>query len=250
MSIDSILQWISTYLIHLLFLFIVLYACWQGIYAKLRLNAWFREDGYEKVSGDVLSDQINIISGEKKSTLLTGMMYWDDVKQTPTRAWSGQIGNTPCWQFISRRRRTHSFLRKKNTKRTQYNVTILKLSDVPPQDFYFLIRPRRVLDALEYALVVSDISFEDWGTFGEHYLVETNDGDQLYQRIGSPMRQLLLDVEGLSLELIGQYLILMRVNQFFDQREHLQTERESADLLATYLFGQQSSEMVVGGDKP
>jgi len=217
MSIDSILQWISTYLIHLLFLFIVLYACWQGIYAKLRLNSWFREDGYEKVSGDVLSDQ---------------------------------IGNTPCWQFISRRRRTHSFLRKKNTKRTQYNVTILKLSDVPPQDFYFLIRPRRVLDALEYALVVSDISFEDWGTFGEHYLVETNDGDQLYQRIGSPMRQLLLDVEGLSLELIGQYLILMRVNQFFDQREHLQTERESADLLATYLFGQQSSEMVVGGDKP
>jgi len=249
MSIDNILQWISTYQIHLLFLFIVLYACWQGIYAKLRLNTWFREDGYEKVSGDVLSDQINLVSGEQKSTLLTGMMYWDDAKQAPTSAWSGQIGNTPCWQFISKRRRAHTFLRKKNSKRTRYNVTIIKLSDRQEQDFYFLIRPRRVLDALEYALVVSDIAYEDWGTFGEHYLVETNDGEQLYQRMGNPMRQLLMDVEGLSLELIGQYLVLMRENQFFDQREHLQTERESANLLATYLFDQQPSEVVISGDK-
>ena len=249
MSPDSILQWISTYLIHLLFLFIVLYAGWQWVHTRLRLNAWFRHDGYEKVSGKLLSDQITISCGDKQSTLLAGMAHWDEDKQAPTSAWVGKAGTLPCWQFLSKRRRAHSFLRKKNSKRTRYNVTIVKLAHLPPQEFYFLLRPRRVLDALDYALVASDISYDEWGAFGEHYLVETNDGEQLYQRMGSPMRQLLMDVEGVSLELVGQYLILLRINQFFDQRDHLQTERESAELLANYLFDQKASEGVYSGDR-
>ena len=58
-----------------------------------------------------------------------------------------------------------------------------------------------------------------------------------------------MDVEGVSLELVGHYLILLRINQFFDQRDHLQTERESAELLANYLFDQKASEGVYSGDR-
>jgi len=47
-----------------------------------------------------------------------------------------------------------------------------------------------------------------------------------------------MEVEGVSLELISDKLVLVRINQAFDQQAHIEVERETVLEVARYLESQ------------
>ena len=83
------------------------------------------------------------------------------------------------------------------------------------------------------------MEFPEWGEFSDHYQILTDNPDALSRALGEPLRALLMKVEGVSLELIGDKLVLVRINQFFDQQAHIRVERETAMEVARYLESRQ-----------
>jgi len=234
-TIEAIAGFLKTYSVHLLFLVIVLYASFQAVYTKLRLSSWFKSAGLRKLRGDQLHSTFTIGSAEKNSLLLPEMANWVSAHQSPSAAWAGMIEERQIWQFITKKRRSHVFLRKKNAKRTRYNVTIVSLNN---GDLYFCLRPKKVLESIDYVFEKSDVEFPEWGEFSDHYQILTDNPDALSRALGEPLRTLLMEVEGVSLELIGDKLVLVRINQFFDQQAHIRVERETALEVARYLESQ------------
>ena len=232
MTIEAIAGLLKTYSVHLLFLVIVLYASYQAIYTKIRLSSWFKSAGFKKLLGEQLHSGLVVGSTEKESLLLPEMANWVSAQRSPSVAWAGTIEARAIWQFITRKRRAHAFFRKKNVKRTRYNVTIVALNN---RELYFCLRPKKVLDAIDYVFEESDVEFPEWGEFSDHYQILTNNPDALARVLGEPLRALLMKVEGVSLELIGDKLVLVRINQFFDQQAHIEVERETALEVARYL---------------
>jgi len=234
-TIEAIAALLKTYSVHLLFLVIVLYASLQTVYTKMRLSSWFKSAGFRKLQGLELHSDLSVGSSEKSSLLLPEMANWSSAQRSPSAAWAGMVEARQMWQFITRKRRAHTFLRKKNVKRTQYNVTIASLNS---RELYFCLRPKKVLDAIDYVFEESDVEFPEWGEFSDHYQILTNNPDALSRALGKPLRALLMEVEGVSLELIADKLVLIRISQAFDQQAHIEVERETALQVARYLESQ------------
>ncbi len=219
----------------LLVLLIILYAMWQTAGLWLRMPGWFKQAGFTRKRGADHASEPYLRDPNGNSVLLSRLSNWYDDQSRPTTSWCGRSGGYTCWQYVSGVRRAHSFLRRKSLKRTRYNVTIVRLPESASTDLYFCIRPRRSLDSVDYLYVDSEYSPATESDFSRLFFIQTNKDDELERLLSEPVRKLLTDTEDLSLELINDYLILVRITHILDLREHLNTERDTAALLAGHL---------------
>ncbi len=218
-----------------LVLLIILYAVWQTAGLWLRLPAWFRQDGFIRWRSTQDTTALYLRDPNGDSVLLQRLSNWREDRAQPASCWYGQSGSYACWQYLSGVRRSHSFLRRKSLKRTRYNVTIVHLGKFSHPDLYFCVRPRQSLDSVDYLYAESEFSPQADSDFSRMFFIETNRPEEFEHVLSEPIRQLMLNTEEVSLELINGYLVLVRVTHILDLREHLRTERDTATSLAEYL---------------
>lgn len=228
---------IKPYLIQVPGLILILYALWHLTRTRSVVKRFYQQLGFVNVADKTLTGhevaQRGLLKAEE-SELLHLFTGWDKARQRPTRAWTGQYNGHTVYQYVARRKRGSNFGRKKSSYRTRYTVTIVETdSEFVP----FCARPKRVLDAVDYIFDGEDIKIEGDDDFAKYYHVKGKDRIAVKRCLGKPLRELLMQVEGISIECFETTLIFVRVRDYFEIEGNLTTELDSAVEIARYLGG-------------
>ena len=245
MTVESVMEIMRVYWVHAMFMFIVLYATWHVGHSRYVINRHYRKNGFERMTSPEIDSRIMLRDGSIDSILLSPLVNWNKRSAAPHRAWTrevsaGNAGKTPdagtrfTSQFTARRKRQSMIWRKKNNNRAQYNATIVSLQE--PRS-HICIRPKMVLEAMDYLFDGKEINLQHDEEFSNYYHVFATVEEDALAVLDTPLRAMLMEVEGLSVEVIGQSLVLLRHHNYFDATDHLDIEMETGLALADFLDG-------------
>lgn len=246
MTIESVMDIMRVYWVHAMFLFIVLYATWHVGHSRYTINRYYRQNGFQRMTSPDIDSRITLRDGSIDSILLSPLINWNKRSAGPRWAWTREVQATDnakgasgsetrfTSQFTARRTRQSFIWRKKNNNRAQYNATIVSLQQ---QRSHICIRPKRVLEAMDYLFDGKEINLDHDEEFSNYYHVFATVEQDALAVLDTPLRALLMEVEGLSVEVIGQSVVLLRHHNYFDATDHLDIEMETGLALADFLDG-------------
>lgn len=246
MTIESVMEFMRIYWVHAMFLFIVLYATWHVGHSRYVINRHYRKNGFERMASPDIDSRITLRDGSIDSILLSPLTNWNKRSAGPRWAWSRDVditgsggagssaGKRFTSQFTARRKRQSLIWRKKNNNRAQYNATIVSLEE--PRT-HICIRPKMVLEAMDYLFDGQEINLDHDEEFSNYYHVFATVEQDALDVLDTPLRSMLMEVQGLSVEVIGQSIVLLRHHNYFDATAHLDIEMETGLALADFLDG-------------
>ncbi len=230
-------EWLKTWAVNAPVLLLLAYAAWIWGNRGFVSRRFYKGIGFSKQPASVTAGLLD----RRESILLESLTGWSQSKAGPTRAWSGEYRGYPMLQYIATRRRGRRDGRKKSNFQTKYSITIVKTGiDLPT----FCGRPKQALEAIDYMFDGKDIEFPQDTEFARLYHVQCDNEEKTRHYFGQPLRELLLQVEGLSLEAVGQVLIIVRLGEYLDLAGNLQVELDAAAELTAYMLKNSQSQPV------
>ncbi len=202
-----------------LFAGLVLYGLWRSILAPLQVRRFYSNNGFHTEAGEDHLEQSPYGDSLLLAKLQPGPIYTGEYRghRIEQFAASMRLAGSSMFNHAKRRKEHHA-----------WTITVLH-SELPLPAF--CARPTKARDSMEYLLNTDNVMFPDDELFANKIHVLADDHPQLIAAFTPSVREWLDGIDAVSLEAVGEMLVLKTPRQPHDTGSKLRSHLDAAVMI-------------------